>query len=168
MELGGIGACELGGTDDWRNRRDQNRSSRSVEERSAARIGINENPEDGRGPGKLNGKAATLQEKRGLSRYGERYKGKGWDDGRWERREKGKKGKEKGIWHGEHYEGRENKGERGNGEHYEGRENKGGRGTGSTTYEGNPRGTQYEEHVKGRGETGPQQYWEETKRTEER
>ncbi|KAJ1124707.1 hypothetical protein NDU88_003156 [Pleurodeles waltl] len=93
---------------DWRNRRDQNRSSRTVEERSAARIGITENPEDGRGPGKLNGKATTLQEKRGLSRYGERYKEKGRDDWRWG-------GRDKGIRHGEHYEGRENKGERGTG-----------------------------------------------------
>ncbi|KAJ1128165.1 hypothetical protein NDU88_006544 [Pleurodeles waltl] len=58
------------------------RSSRSVEERSAARIGINENPEDDRRPGKLNGKATTLQEKRGLSRYRERYKEKGRDEGR--------------------------------------------------------------------------------------
>ncbi|KAJ1089851.1 hypothetical protein NDU88_002995 [Pleurodeles waltl] len=31
----------------------------------------------------MNGNAATLQEKRGLSRYGERYKGKGRDDGRY-------------------------------------------------------------------------------------
>ncbi|KAJ1173493.1 hypothetical protein NDU88_005325 [Pleurodeles waltl] len=77
-ELGGIGARELGGTDDWRNRRDQNRSSRSVAERSAARIGINENSENGRRPGKLNGKATTLQEKRGLSRKSIAEDGKDW------------------------------------------------------------------------------------------
>ncbi|KAJ1119591.1 hypothetical protein NDU88_007776 [Pleurodeles waltl] len=68
--------------DAQRNHRDQNRRSRSAEERNAARIGNNKNSEDGHGTGKLNGKAATLQEKRGLSRYGERYKGKGRDDRR--------------------------------------------------------------------------------------
>ncbi|KAJ1191081.1 hypothetical protein NDU88_000397 [Pleurodeles waltl] len=40
-------------------------------------------------PGELNARAATLQEKRGLSRYGERYKGKRVGDGRsWEKKKK--------------------------------------------------------------------------------
>ncbi|KAJ1109747.1 hypothetical protein NDU88_007107 [Pleurodeles waltl] len=40
-------------------------------------------------PGELNERAATLQEKRGLSRYGERYKGKWVGDGRsWEKKKK--------------------------------------------------------------------------------
>ncbi|KAJ1159368.1 hypothetical protein NDU88_012035 [Pleurodeles waltl] len=82
LELGGIGTREPGGTDVWRNHRDQNGRNRSAEERNAARVVSSKNSEDGRGTGKLNGKAATLQEKRGLSRYGERHKGKGWDDGK--------------------------------------------------------------------------------------
>ncbi|KAJ1133228.1 hypothetical protein NDU88_011525 [Pleurodeles waltl] len=102
-------------------------------------------------PGKLNGKAATLQEKRGLSRYGERYKGKGREDGRYGKT--CKKGKEKGTRHGEHYEGRENKGR--HGEHYEGRENKGGCGMRSTA-------------ERGRGKRGhDRKNWEEAKQTEE-
>ncbi|KAJ1185063.1 hypothetical protein NDU88_001858 [Pleurodeles waltl] len=56
-------------------------------------------------PGELNERAATLQEKRGLSRYGERYKGKRAGDGRT------RKEKKRETRHGEHCEERKTKGD---------------------------------------------------------
>ncbi|KAJ1175407.1 hypothetical protein NDU88_000695 [Pleurodeles waltl] len=125
----GIGAGRHGSSRTWRNRRlekplgpEQKQPLRGGAER---RLNRNQReplrtPAD---PGKLNGKAATLQEKRGLSRYGERYKGKGREDGRCgkrarkeKKREHGtgalrRKGKQRGTRHGEHYEERKPKGD---------------------------------------------------------
>ncbi|KAJ1134355.1 hypothetical protein NDU88_000807 [Pleurodeles waltl] len=64
-------------------------------------------------PGELNERAATLQEKRGLSRYGERYKGKREGDGRYGKR--ARKEKKRGTRHGEHYEERKTKEDTGTG-----------------------------------------------------
>ncbi|KAJ1144711.1 hypothetical protein NDU88_011008 [Pleurodeles waltl] len=52
-------------------------------------------------PGELCERAATLQEKRGLSRYGVRYKGKRAGGGRCG---KGRGRENKGARHGEHWE----------------------------------------------------------------
>ncbi|KAJ1090104.1 hypothetical protein NDU88_003242 [Pleurodeles waltl] len=63
-------------------------------------------------PGELCERATTLQENRGLSRYGVRYKGSGQ-----EVRKRARKGKQRGTARGE-LGGRENKGAR-HGEHWE-------------------------------------------------
>ncbi|KAJ1191564.1 hypothetical protein NDU88_000880 [Pleurodeles waltl] len=66
-------------------------------------------------PGELCEGAATLQEKRGHSRYGVRYKGKRAGDGRYG---KGRGRENKGPRHGEHWEEGKTKGPR-HGEHWE-------------------------------------------------
>ncbi|KAJ1129527.1 hypothetical protein NDU88_007895 [Pleurodeles waltl] len=58
-------------------------------------------------PGELCEGAVTLQEKRGLSRYGVRYKGKRAGGGRYE---KGRGRENKGARHGEHWEEGKTKG----------------------------------------------------------
>ncbi|KAJ1143971.1 hypothetical protein NDU88_010273 [Pleurodeles waltl] len=147
VDTTGIGAGRHRSSRTWRNRRLQ--KPPRPEQKQPLRGGAERRPNRNQrkplrkaaDPRKLNERAATLQEKRGLSRYGERYKGEGGGgDGRCgkiARKEKKKGNTARGALRR--------------------KENKGGHGTGSTTKKGKQRETLHEEHCRKGWGKGPQQ-----------
>ncbi|KAJ1129189.1 hypothetical protein NDU88_007560 [Pleurodeles waltl] len=111
----GIGAGRPRSSRTWRNRRLQKppRPEQKQPLRGGAERRLNRNQRKplrtAADPGKLNERAATLQEKRSLSRYGEWYKGKRGETGGAGKR--ARKEKKRGTRHREHYEERKTKGD---------------------------------------------------------